>query len=265
MTISLIEAVEKSGGILGPYGERFGRLTVLHLDHTRRKKDGDTSFYDLCQCDCGKLKVIKRNSYEEGRSSSCGCLLRETATKHSLYFHPLYRLRLRMIIKCYNKSHPNYHMFGGNGIKVCDRWLNSTKDFIDDVESTIGPKPSSGRPVFSRINDKLDFEPGNICWTTMNDVALNRCEKLKPSREKQGIGIQYGKVYGRLRALSFSHKRSKKSGKLVYYDIFQCECGAIRTVRRDRVLGGITKSCGCYTRDLFIAFRKRQCERANTN
>lgn len=43
----------------------FGKLTVL-------KKSGVTGMY-LCQCECGKQSVVKRQNLKDGRTRSCGC------------------------------------------------------------------------------------------------------------------------------------------------------------------------------------------------
>lgn len=50
--------------------KRFGRLTVLHKDNTRKTNSGS---YWICQCDCGKIKSIKSSSLRRGEIISCGC------------------------------------------------------------------------------------------------------------------------------------------------------------------------------------------------
>lgn len=62
-------------------GQRFGRLVALHPtgapDNTR------ASYNWLCRCDCGKEVEANVNDLTRGRTTSCGCALRD-ATK-SLY------------------------------------------------------------------------------------------------------------------------------------------------------------------------------------
>ena len=53
-------------------GKRFGKLTVLDLDHV-----GKYGPYWLCKCDCGNQKVILGNNLKRGLSKSCGCRVHE--------------------------------------------------------------------------------------------------------------------------------------------------------------------------------------------
>ena len=51
-----------------------------------------------------------------------------------------------------------------------------------------------------------------------------------------------GQKFNHLTALNFSHKDKNRK---TYWD-FQCDCGAIKTLRLDQVKSGNTKSCGCW-------------------
>jgi hypothetical protein len=54
-------------------GSRFGRLTVLKIDESRK---GKNSYY-LCLCSCGTVKSILRSNL--GSTQSCGCFRKEKA------------------------------------------------------------------------------------------------------------------------------------------------------------------------------------------
>jgi hypothetical protein len=54
-------------------GKRFGRWTVVRLDHRNAHGDG----YFKCVCDCGNIGVIHRTTLIDGTSQSCGCLKRD--------------------------------------------------------------------------------------------------------------------------------------------------------------------------------------------
>ena len=56
---------------------RFGRLEALH--ETGKTSGGKTLWQ--CVCDCGKLHKVAVNVLTSGRAKSCGCLLKETASK----------------------------------------------------------------------------------------------------------------------------------------------------------------------------------------
>lgn len=54
-------------------GKRFGKLLVLSKAKYR-KVDKESSW--LCQCDCGKTKIIRASGFRAG-THSCGCLVNE--------------------------------------------------------------------------------------------------------------------------------------------------------------------------------------------
>ena len=56
-------------------GQVFHRLTVISKDVEASKKHGRS--YWLCQCECGKQKVIAGLSLKNGATKSCGCLRNE--------------------------------------------------------------------------------------------------------------------------------------------------------------------------------------------
>ena len=70
-----IRSVRKTNGKVRQdlTGVRFGRLTVIELDHMSAQHD---SFW-LCECDCGNRKVVRGASLKNGNTTSCGCRKRE--------------------------------------------------------------------------------------------------------------------------------------------------------------------------------------------
>jgi len=77
-------------------GQRFSRLLVIKKFD---KTDGNVIRW-LCQCDCGKTKIISGQSLKSGLTKSCGCLSIEKTTK---------RNQLR-------KGHNKYDLAGTYGI-----------------------------------------------------------------------------------------------------------------------------------------------------
>lgn len=59
----------KDKTIIDLTGQKFGKLTVLKLDHIEKSKK-----YWLCKCDCGKEKIVNGYSLKRGDTKSCGCL-----------------------------------------------------------------------------------------------------------------------------------------------------------------------------------------------
>ena len=59
-------------------GERFGRLTVISRDTTRK------GVAWLCDCDCGNTTTVYSGNLVKGLTKSCGCLRSEMTSKRSL-------------------------------------------------------------------------------------------------------------------------------------------------------------------------------------
>lgn len=75
-----------------------------------------------------------------------------------------------MIGRCCVSSHgATYANYGGRGIKVCDRWLNSFEAFVQDMGERPTPKHS-----IDRINNDGHYEPGNCRWATSKQQANNK-------------------------------------------------------------------------------------------
>jgi len=81
-------------------GSRFERLLVLEMDN--RNVTGETRW--LCQCDCGTQKTVRAYNLKAGHTRSCGCLQRESATRHGMDKSPEYNAWHSLRSRCKNEK-----------------------------------------------------------------------------------------------------------------------------------------------------------------
>jgi len=88
--------------------------------------------------------------------------------------HPLYGLYRGMISRCENPKANAYHRYGGRGIKVCKRWRDDFKAFVEDV----GKRPSKKHSLDRYPNPDGDYEPSNTRWATSKQQRANLSKGL---------------------------------------------------------------------------------------
>ena len=148
-------------------GMTFGRLTVT--SKAESNKHGAAMWN--CVCSCGREHVAMGSLLRRGEVKSCGCLKSNTPAPnrtHNMSGTPLYRVWATMRNRCGNPKVKGYEVYGGRGIKVCDRWA-SFENFLADM----GPRPSDDHSI-DRINVDGDYEPGNCRWATLGEQMSNK-------------------------------------------------------------------------------------------
>jgi hypothetical protein len=169
-------------------GQVFTRLTVI-----RRADQKHGNWRWLCRCECGNETVVAGGSLRGGKSRSCGCLRRETTSRTGKLVStgrttptyrthgqapvgkstPTYRTWAAMIQRCTNPNRSNWKYYGGRGVTVCERWLNSFESFLADM----GPRPDGENISIGRFGDVGNYEPGNVKWMTPKEQYDNRVRK----------------------------------------------------------------------------------------
>jgi hypothetical protein len=156
-------------GLIDLTGQRFGSWLVL-----RRAADapggGSSRVRNrrwYARCDCGRERIVYGAALRNGTSRSCRPC---AATSHGLSRTPTYHIWQGMIQRCTNPRHTEFHLYGGRGIRVCERWRASVKNFIADVGERPGPDFQLGR-----VDHDRDYEPGNAEWEpTKENIRYKR-------------------------------------------------------------------------------------------
>lgn len=74
-----------------------------------------------------------------------------------------------MMDRCYRPDHPQFKDYGGRGITVCDAWIQSFEQFVNDI----GEPPTPAHSL-DRIDNDGNYEPSNVRWATRIEQQRNR-------------------------------------------------------------------------------------------
>lgn len=148
-------------------GKRVGTLLIL------KRADGPTSRKNRIRwcyrCDCGWEGEANGHSLRHGQKTCPSCIKRTHG--HTVSYTPSseYSSYRGMIQRCYDAKSIGYARYGGRGIQVCERWLASFENFIDDI----GLKPAP-RMSIERENNDGNYEPGNCRWASFKEQNRNK-------------------------------------------------------------------------------------------
>lgn len=146
-------------------GQCFGRWTVIQYSY---KNNNNKHHFWLCECICGNKKNIWSGSLKNGDSKSCGCQNIERITKHKMSRSVEYKTWNDMIQRCTNPNKKEFKNYGGRGIKVSNRWLESFENFYTDM----GKKPDD--LSLDRINNNDGYYKENCKWSTRSEQNKNK-------------------------------------------------------------------------------------------
>lgn len=191
---------------LNMLGQRSGRLLVVEASLSVR---GHAMW--RCLCDCGNYVDKKGSALGRGDSTSCGCLTTEkrsdNAKTHGLSQTKTYWIWHNMKHRCADSDHPSWSNYGGRGITVCDRWLESVNNFIEDM----GERPTG--KTLDRIDGDKGYYKENCQWITHKQncnkkrntpLIFFKGESLTVSGWAEKLGIKQTTLNMRLKSYKWS-------------------------------------------------------------
>lgn len=142
-------------------GDRYNKWTILDdvpVDPVRRKF--------LCQCDCWNIwavELVRLRAKKRG-SKSCWC----NRFKHWMLWTLTHRSWASMKQRCLDEKHQAYHRYWWRWITVCDRWLESLLNFVEDMWER-----ENKNMTLDRIDVNWNYEPWNCKWSTKSEQSRN--------------------------------------------------------------------------------------------
>ena len=185
-------------------GETYGRLTIIGIDPTRTNKN--KAHKRICQCSCGKLKMVISAHLASGETQSCGCLQKERASAssrtHGQTRTKAYSTWVGMKTRCYNKKDKEYNNYGGRGIYVSDAWQS-----FENFFSSMGEKPV-GKSL-ERKDNNGPYSEENCIWASLSTQSRNKRTTHFLTLEgttlcmkdwSKKLGMNYGTLCHRIRS-----------------------------------------------------------------
>lgn len=135
-----------------------------------------------------------------------------TKTQNGLCDTKEYRTLKNLKNRCYWTKHVQYKDYGGRGIKVCQRWLDSFLLFYNDMGMAPGPEYTIDR----RDNDG-DYTPENCFWATRkhqnNNKRSNRIitfngETMTLIQWAEKLGMRQSTLSGRINTMKWTIERA---------------------------------------------------------
>lgn len=198
-------------------GNIYGAMTVIAFAPEASERQG--RIYWRIRCGCGKEVDKQWKSIRDGvRCGGCTPIKHGEARRGAQTSE--WRTWHGMIHRCTRQNNDDFHHYGGRGIKVCDRWLNSFNDFVADM----GRKPTK-KHTLERKDANGNYEPNNCIWALQVVQVRNRRNTHRVEFRGQTmsladaadlVGFKLSFVYARVRKLGWSPEQALTTPRLEY-------------------------------------------------
>jgi hypothetical protein len=179
----------------------------------------------LCECGCGKPAPIAKFSlrskgyvkgqpmrYIQGHSGVLNRKHGHSTINGQSICTSTYQCWQAMKRRCLDPNNKYWRHYGGRGIEVCERWLNSFENFLADM----GERPK-GLTLDRYPDNDGNYEPDNCRWATPKQQGRNNSRSrlithnglTKCMAEWAEIsGISYHTLIGRIDAYGWSIEKA---------------------------------------------------------
>lgn len=132
---------------------------------------------------------------------------------------PSYAVWACMKNRCYNKNDADYKYYGGRGITIYYKWINSFESYLSFVSKLLnyGTKGYS----LDRIDNDKGYFPYNLKYSTISEQRLNR--RTWGKSKYKGVGYSYRDNIWRASGKTID-------GKRLYLGCFKTENEAYKAI-----------------------------------
>lgn len=193
-------------------GNKYGRLEVTSFFGFSSPPSGGKQPKWNCSCECGNTIVaFGTNLKRENHTTSCGCVQKERTSKarktHGLTESITYNTWLSMKERCLNVNSHSYPLYGGTGIKICDRWLYSFENFLEDMGERLEGT------TLNRMRGASVYSKETCEWANRSIQGYD--QKKKNTNKSGRTGVCWNKIQ---KQWSAQIMKDKKQHHLGFFD-----------------------------------------------
>lgn len=160
-------------------GDKFNRLTIL--DISLESVGEKTASFAICLCECGNKIKTKLSPLYNGRTLSCGCVGRESASQRMRKYNTKYPQDL---IK-----HPLYENWQSMRKRYDREWIDAWDDFSIFYEWAIHHESYQTGLRLTRLDKSLPYSPENCRFVPQSEIVV---ANIDVEKAKQTCLERYG-------------------------------------------------------------------------